>query len=783
MEFNELFVPPELADDYAAEVLTRLFGGIISQLHGNGDLGIAPTNWLEAIFTVFNSFCLLAMLGVLTYTIYTMIFDTAADGKTFGQQANTRYTILRTLSGVIGFVPVAGGYSLAQVAFLWLLLQGSAFADVTWGRIASEMLDGSPLVSGSLQQIPANQATLVGEFGRTFDTLVTGHLCALNANRIEAILAGNEAISEEDISTLRARPHNEDTPEGRRDVAGGGGPMQEFMFGPYDEVTSSFWRTVNGEQMVEMSHLTLFDERNGSASYGSRDNYCGGVSISDSFVATDSGESELTLGAVASRAQGQFNHLALGVMPGLSDDAYDVAWMIFEGERDAETLLSPSSEAVYDAVRDYLAGPATSSAIISSVVSEAHAELTAMVSEEGWMMAPIWQRGVATTVSAIEMSGNSLEVETVRENRVSAFLRGQGYRIGYIREADSSVREMLAKADIDQDTWDEVAGYIRDLGLPGVDTPSYVSMEDNSNTGLSQRAINAAGYAILDFFSPVASAMEEGNLGLVDPMLQVQRQGAVLATTGAGILGGGAALGLASDMTLRSEVLSSVTAGMTSIGAALFLFGLIMTVVLPLVPTIYFYTAVMSWLLQALEAMFAIPLAILQLFTLSREPTLIGRFSQVLLTVFSVFLRPFFMVVGLVLAMMVISVSLGYLHSIFSHLMFIDAHAGTDMGGGLGALVLLDGVTGIVSLVAFLALYVLCAFLTVLYGSQIVSEFGEYAMNLIGVASSRYTQVSNIADKTALAGGLSYAGARNIGGSLGATQQRAIADKGRLISK
>ena len=192
----------------------------------------------------------------------------------------------------------------------------------------------------------------------------------------------------------------------------------------------------------------------------------------------------------------------------------------------------------------------------------------------------------------------------------------------------------------------------------------------------------------------------------------------------------------------------------------------------------------MSWLLQALESMFAIPLAILQLFTPSREATLIGNFSRVLMTGLSVLLRPFFMVVGLILAMMVISVSLGYLHAIFGRLMFFDAASGTDMGEGAGIATfglstIIDGVTGLVAMVAFLGVYILCAFLTVLYGSQIVSEFGEYAMNLIGVQSSRYNAPSNIASGTALASGLTYGGVRGIGQSVARGQQSFVAGRAR----
>lgn len=181
MEFDELFVSPDVGNDFSADILTRLFGGIIPRLHGSGDDTIVVGNWLETIFTVFNAFCLLAMLVVLTFTIYSMIFDTAADGKTFGQSADTKYTVLRTIFGVVGFVPIVGGFSLIQVAVLWLVSQGSAFADVTWRNVADDMLNGTPLTSGSFARIPPDSDRLVQQFGGAFDALATGHIVPAQA--------------------------------------------------------------------------------------------------------------------------------------------------------------------------------------------------------------------------------------------------------------------------------------------------------------------------------------------------------------------------------------------------------------------------------------------------------------------------------------------------------------------------------------------------------------------------------------------------------------------------
>ncbi|MEM8974214.1 MAG: DotA/TraY family protein [Pseudomonadota bacterium] len=764
MEFDELFVPPDVGVDFSADILTRLFGGIIPRLHGDGDDTIVVSNWLETIFTAFNAFCLLGMLMVLSFTIYSMVFDTAADGKTFGQSADTKYTVLRTVFGVAGFVPIVGGFSLIQVAVLWLVLQGSAFADVTWRNIADDMLSGTPLTSGSFARIPPDSDRLVQQFGGAFDALVTGHICAINANRIERVINGDGDVTLDEVS-----------------ATGTTGAIRLRQSPLLLEDRSGFWDGIGGRQVVGMSYQMFFAEQAGGAAFNGRSNYCGSVGATDSYSAIETGGG-LEVGLMAGRAQQQFAHLAEGVLPELSDAAESVAFLIYNGERDSDALLEPSRTAVYAAMASYLSGPAISTSISSDVVEDVHDGLLNMVTTEGWMLAPVWQRGVASTVTSIEFPGDTLAMQTARNNQISDFLRGEGYSRG---ERNSIVvREMVAKADADQDTWDEIASNVVNLSLPDVETPMNAAMGEVPQSAIDQRAINGLYRGILNVFSPVATNTAEGNFGFVDPMLQVQRQGTILAGAGGTALTAGVGLEVANQSILgrgadfifgSGEVVGMASSGLTGVGITLLIVGLTMMIILPLVPMVYFFTAIMSWLLQILEIMFAWPLMLLQMFTPAREATLFGSgISRVLLATLNIFLRPFFIVVGLVIAMMVISVMLYVLHTFFGRLMFFDAISGADTVPDLAgfAATAVNSTIGIVVMVFLLIVYVLLAFLTVLFGSQIIVEFGETAMNLIGASMGRYTQPGAIADKTVMAGGLGYMGARSAGMRVGSAHNQ-----------
>ncbi|SFU94513.1 conjugal transfer/type IV secretion protein DotA/TraY, partial [Aliiroseovarius crassostreae] len=92
MDFSDLF---DLStDDYAVGLLSRVFGGVVEFVSGEGG-SLTDGTLLTNLISIFNTACLLAALVVGSYTTYVLVFDTAADGKTFGNQSDTKYTIVR----------------------------------------------------------------------------------------------------------------------------------------------------------------------------------------------------------------------------------------------------------------------------------------------------------------------------------------------------------------------------------------------------------------------------------------------------------------------------------------------------------------------------------------------------------------------------------------------------------------------------------------------------------------------------------------------------------------
>ena len=173
---------------------------------------------------------------------------------------------------------------------------------------------------------------------------------------------------------------------------------------------------------------------------------------------------------------------------------------------------------------------------------------------------------------------------------------------------------MLAKADADQDTWDEIATNVVNLSLPDVSAPGNAAMDEVPDAAINQLAINTMYRGLLNIFSPVATSTS--NQLFTDPMLQVQRQGTILSMTGTAALGAGVVLEVGNDSLIgkgidfffgTGDVVSAVSGSLMAAGFTLIITGFIMIIILPLVPLMYFFTGILSWLLQILELMFCDP--------------------------------------------------------------------------------------------------------------------------------------------------------------------------------
>lgn len=119
------FTPPP--DDIAVRFLRQIFGTIVDG-GGTGD----QQSLMGVMMGVFNTAVLfLAMLFVL-YTTVKGTVDSAHDGEILGKKMSEVWVPIRTVGGTALLLPLASGFSLLQVAMIWLAMQGVGVADSIW---------------------------------------------------------------------------------------------------------------------------------------------------------------------------------------------------------------------------------------------------------------------------------------------------------------------------------------------------------------------------------------------------------------------------------------------------------------------------------------------------------------------------------------------------------------------------------------------------------------------------------------------------------------------------
>lgn len=693
LDFNSLFEAS--SGDYAGGVLERLFGGIIPFL--KGEAASPGTNWLSEMFTIFNMVGFIGVMIISSYTIYTVIFDTAADGKTFGQQADTKYTLMRILGGAIAFIPVTGGYSVAQVVLLWLMIQASALGDVVWTRTAEASLSAQPLLSAptsvNLADIPIQR-----QFAEAFDALVLGHICAYNANDIKLTLDGNSNVGDRRSGpmTLRSLVTEEQRPQ------------------------RSWTGSATGRVDVSRTHQMFFSADDGDTSYSGRDNFCGGVTHGMT-VTTGTADAGVSFNeAVVSVQRNERFNTYQTVMGTMAGRAADVAWRVFaNNERDAQVLEDLSRNAVRQAVTSYLSGVQDANSIDSSTLSALNDSLLDRATAQGWMFAPSWQRGIALSAASGNAVADDFTIQSDRRFAVTDYLsRGE-------RRSDVG-RSMLAMAEDDRVAWDMMTPTIASLGEPE-EADNYRPLDGNDE-GIELDSITSWIYEkTLGLLSVRGGAYEESAI-VTDPMVEVTQYGQGMMTIGAVIEGSRWVINGASSFfggVAGGTVASNITGPLKAIAWGFIAVGFVIAFIIPLIPFAYFYSAVVSWFLLILEAFFAVPLAVLTLFAPAREGTLIGSWNKILLSIFGIVLRPLFTIVGMIVSMMVISFALSYLY---------------DMFYGMVALVTPNGLWGLLGMFGFLFIFMLLTLYTVLIGSSLITELGDGAMNWLGIGISSLSQ-------------------------------------------
>ena len=679
--FSDLYSVPE--NDYALSALENIFGGIINFIAGRDEAYNEVGTFLSPLIGMMNMVVLGLAVIVGTYTLFSLTADTAADGQVLGRSTDTKNTFLRMGLAGLAFLPVSGGFSVIQLLAFGVAIGGSGMANQSWNWFSSSYLDGGAYASMASMSSEGSWQ-MRGKMADATYTMVMGKLCQLHLDRLADtynVDAGTTAVASP--STTRVE-------------------------------SGWIWAETTETRTYEWHYRT------GGGADASND-ICGSVKYSISYqVPSEGGSSAVnsfTENLSALAKEQVFNSVVTTMRTIVRPRADALAMRIYSGNP-GDTAAALRNDAVVQAEIKAIAEQAAASIFNSrSSVSadnetfdQLQQELMETVTSSGWIMAPIWQRGMATLHVSIRDLQTKLDLSVSPEHTIGKIF-GEG-TWGWWGADNEVSRASFAPVERDFEYLESQVAFLTKLGQP--DTGS------STNTLGSDAGAEMGGQAMQALYSmfigTLGATSEDG--GFKDPFIVYTDIGANLFWVGTPMVAGSSVVeGVASTVGVDGLV-SVFTGPIKAVGYFILALAVAYMLIIPTIPMLYFFSGIISWLALVLEAVFALPLALLMWLVPAREPSMIGPWNKVMVTLLGLLLRPIFIIVGLIAFVLLLWVGNEILAIFFLQMLAVMTPGWTVM-----AVVMMCGLIG---------LYCYASVLLALHCSSLINFFGDAVMNWIG---------------------------------------------------
>jgi conjugal transfer/type IV secretion protein DotA/TraY len=130
--------PPDT--DLSMGYLSNIFGTVDGVLTSSG------SQLLGAMFSIFNGAVLVLGGIVILYTLFISTLNTAHEGEMLGKRWSSMWIPLRSVMGIALLVPKTSGYSFVQIFMMWIAVQGVGAADSVWNKALDYFMQGGILI-------------------------------------------------------------------------------------------------------------------------------------------------------------------------------------------------------------------------------------------------------------------------------------------------------------------------------------------------------------------------------------------------------------------------------------------------------------------------------------------------------------------------------------------------------------------------------------------------------------------------------------------------------------
>lgn len=667
------------AGTYARDLYEGLFG---SWANGPWTQVVGNTSLLGSLFLIYNTFLFGIAVIWSTFSMVGATVQTAHEGELFGKRFSTVWLPIRMVTGMAMLVPVFLGYSSSQSVMMSGTLMGNSVADAGYSNIIAQMAAGTALVAPAAGAVQA-----VGAPGGA-DTLV------------ENMFVASACVHYRNAMSLGLFPQTY-----RRSVSANDATTT-IIYG--DERPTGFWPDASCGKITIAKKASTAHTTSNAIDYSgiATQTYQATVATTQSFAAQVDAIAQQWVAAVTANGSFQPDQIVKAPLPDLQPLKTQFVAQLATARQQAFSTGLPA------------------------ITQDAQSNMR----RGGWMSAGAYYQTIA------------METDAVREATAGVFGFTPPYSVNDSFQTDLQAA-MVRTHDSANPAMPSNVGTSAEAGIICKALKSITGVSATTVTGNCSIGQSITGYLINFVSTSGGGAFGMGSVQTINPILSLKTLGDYLMSLGEAFhatawltdsagwllqkagtvtkavgmftgMEGVAAAGQAAEST------GQITSMLEKLSMPTILLGVIMAVYVPLIPFISWFGALISYSTIVVEAIAAAPLwAMAHL-----DPVGDGmgpRTQHGYLFLLNVLLRPILMLIGFIAA----SALLIILGSIL-YAMFMPAVA--NMQG--------DSVTGVISIIALLAVYLVltltliqgCMNLLWLVPDQTLSWLGQIGQSQLG---------------------------------------------------
>lgn len=655
------------------------------------DLSESP---LASVIKVFVAFALMLGGVLAAYTLIAGTMQTAHDGEMLGKKWSSMWLPIRLAVGAALLLPAAGGFCAAQVLVLWCISQGVGLADNLWSAYTS-----------GVNKTIASSSTPNGQ--GVYDLaskMLQSNFCIIAAQQNQQSFID---ATDDDVDVDKTA----------------------YKYYKDDNASTTTKKVFNFGKDISKINYSIFQAEAWTG--GALKSACGTVTITSpssnstvSSAATGLNTTAYTLNKVLGADYSSLNSNGVDNTTAAFSD-------IYKAQLEATDALQQSTYTLANSIYTNLNDPKANDDLkiatqlmtfttnyqnsvkssISSAFSKSNTWDTfkAAMDTQGWLMAGTWYVNVSRYQNLVSAVAQTIPEATgiINANKISDNSDFRANMKSFSSLYNSSLKDSPYISSIIN----------KELIAPGSQTASDADDEKSGSYWTSK---------ITGVFSPITNALaswlasNSNTSEETDPLSLVIDLGNTIDTSAWWIMGGAFALSL---------VFSSVMIAAITFLVPLWMFAITLSVVIPFTPYIMWMGVVAGWMILCLEAVIAAPLWIVShLHPDADGPT--GRGGSGYGLILSLLMRPALMILGLICAMLILSILIALVNQTF--------------GATFAAVATASGGTSITQAIGVLCVYTLLTLSMVKKSFSLIHVIPDEIMKWLGVnAGSRMSDHSN----------------------------------------